>query len=278
MNLGYLGPRGTFSEQAAMTMAPGENIIPYHSFWEALEAVKENKLDGAIVPIENSIEGTVNATVDSLVFDVELYIQKLLIMPIEQCLLGYKGMKFEDIKTVMSHPHALPQCKQFFRKHMPQADMVTTSSTAEGIRLAAGSQKHEGIAAIGAKTAAELYGLEILAEGIQDNDSNFTQFILVSKNNTASPEMGKKTTLCFSTEDKPGSLYKLLDIFAIFDVNMSKIVSRPMRNRPMEYVFIIDLENENNEKDVRDALTMLERKTPFYKNLGFYNVIDKRKR
>lgn len=277
MNLGYLGPRGTFSEQAALIMAPGENIIPYHSFWEALEAVKEDRLDGAIVPIENSIEGTVNATVDSLVFDVDLYIQELLIMPIEQCLLGYKGMTAKDIKTIMSHPHALPQCKNFFRKNMPWADMETTSSTAEGIRIAAASGKQEGVAAIGAKTAAELYGLEILAEGIQDNNSNFTQFIWVSKNDTSEPENGKKTTLCFSTEDKPGSLYKLLDIFAIFDVNMSKIVSRPMRNKPMEYVFIIDLETENNEKDVRDALTMLKRKTPFYKNLGFYNVIDKRR-
>lgn len=277
MNIGYLGPSGTFSEQAAITLAPEENLIPYHSFWEALEAVEEDRLDGAIVPIENSIEGTVNATVDALVFDVNLYIQKLLIMPIEQCLLGYKGMKTGDIRSVMSHSHALPQCKNFFRERLPNADAVQVSSTAEGIRLAADSPKEKGVAAIGAKTAAKLYGLEVLAENIQDNNSNFTQFIWVSKNNTATPNNGKKTTLCFSTEDKPGSLYKLLDIFSIFDVNMSKIVSRPMRNKPMEYVFIIDLETENNEKDVRDALTMLKRKTPFYKNLGFYNVIDKRR-
>lgn len=276
MNIGYLGPEGTFSQQAAQTLAAGENIIPYHSFWEALEAVEEDKIDGAIVPIENSIEGTVNATVDTLVFDVNLCIQELLIMPIEQCLLGKPGMKIGNIKTVMSHSHALPQCKGFFREHLPRVDTVTTSSTAEGIRIAAESPIEAGVAAIGAKTAAKLYGLEILAEGIQDNNSNFTQFIRVSKNNTTTPEGGKRATLCFSTENKPGSLYKLLDIFAIFDVNMVKIVSRPMRNKPMEYVFIIDLETENNEKDVRDALTMLERKTSFYKNLGFYNVVDKR--
>ncbi len=275
MNIGYLGPRGTFTEQAALIMAGGENITPYHTFWEGLDAVESGMLDAAIVPIENSIEGTVNATVDSLIFDVDLYIQELLIMPIEQCLLAKKGTRIEDIKTVYSHPHALPQCKNFFRQHLPGADTIATSSTAEGIKTAAQSDDIS-VAAVGAKTAAALYGLEILAESIQDNNSNFTQFIKVSKNNTELPENGKKTTICFSTVDEPGSLYKLLDIFSIFDVNMSKIVSRPMRNKPMEYVFLIDLRADTNEKDVRDALTMIKRKTTFFKNLGSYRVIDRR--
>lgn len=275
MNIGYLGPRGTFTEQAALIMAGGESITPYHTFWEGLDAVESGMLDAAIVPIENSIEGTVNATVDSLIFDVDLYIQELLIMPIEQCLLAKKGTRIEDIKTVYSHPHALPQCKNFFRQHLPGADTIATSSTAEGIKTAAQSDDIS-VAAVGAKTAAALYGLEILAESIQDNNSNFTQFIKVSKNNTELPENGKKTTICFSTVDEPGSLYKLLDIFSIFDVNMSKIVSRPMRNKPMEYVFLIDLRADTNEKDVRDALTMIKRKTTFFKNLGSYRVIDRR--
>lgn len=274
MNVGYLGPRGTFTEQAAKIMAENDNIIPYHSFWEALEAVEEDKLDEAIVPIENSIEGTVNATIDTLIFDVNLYIQELLIMPIEQCLLAKKGMSIDKIKTVLSHPHALPQCKNFFREKLANAEGVPTSSTAEGIATVAKSGDGEPIAAIGAKTAAQLYGLEILAEGIQDNKSNFTQFIRVSKNCTETPYNNKKTTICFSTVDEPGSLYKLLDIFSIFDVNMSKIVSRPMKNKPMEYVFIIDLQTKDNEKDVRDALTMIKRKTSFFKNLGSYNVVD----
>ncbi len=274
MNVGYLGPRGTFTEQAAVIMAPEDNIIPYHSFWDALEAVQRDEIDEAIVPIENSIEGTVNATIDTLIFDVDLYIQELLILPIEQCLLAKKGMTIENIKTVYSHSHALPQCKNFFREKLPNADGVATSSTAEGVATVAKAAEGEPVAAIGAKTAAQLYGLEILAEGIQDNKSNFTQFIRVSKNPTEIPYNNKKTTICFSTVDEPGSLYKLLDIFSIFDVNMSKIVSRPMRNRPMEYVFIIDLQTQDNEKDVRDALTMIKRKTSFFKNLGSYNVVD----
>lgn len=196
-------------------------------------------------------------------------------MPIEQCLLAKKGTHIEDIKTVYSHPHALPQCKSFFREHLPDAELISTSSTAEGIRTVAESEDMT-IAAVGARTAAQLYGLEILGDGIQNNNSNFTQFIKVSKRNTQLPENGKKTTICFSTVDEPGSLYKLLDIFSIFDVNMSKIVSRPMRNRPMEYVFLIDLKTDNNEKDLRDALTMIKRKTTFFKNLGSYRVIDRR--
>ena len=274
MNVGYLGPRGTFTEQAARIMAPDDNIIPYHSFWEALEAVDKNELDEAIVPIENSIEGTVNATIDTLIFDVQLYIQELLILPIEQCLMAKKGMTIENIRTVYSHPHALPQCKNFFRESLAHAEGVATSSTAEGISIVAKSADGEPVAAIGAKTAAQLYGLEILAEGIQDNKSNFTQFIRVSKNPTETPYNNKKTTICFSTVDEPGSLYKLLDIFSIFDVNMSKIISRPMKDKPMEYVFIIDLQTRDNEKDVRDALTMIKRKTSFFKNLGSYDVID----
>jgi prephenate dehydratase len=270
MSIGYLGPRGTFTEQAAKLMTVGEEIIPYHSFWEGIEAVASGKLDAAIVPIENSIEGTVNATVDSLIFDVDLYIQELMILPIKQCLLAKRGTKISDIKTVFSHPHALPQCRNFFREKLPNAGTIATSSTAEGIRTVSQSDDIS-VAAIGAKPAAELYGLEVLGEGIQDNNRNFTQFIRVAKNNTELPENGKNTTICFSTMDEPGSLYKLLDIFSIFDVNMSKIVSRPM-----EYVFLVDLQTDNNENDVRDALKMIKRKTTFFKNLGSYNVIDKR--
>lgn len=275
MDIGYLGPRGTFSEQAASMLAEDENIIPYRSFWDALDAVQNDRIDAAIVPVENSIEGTVNATVDTLIFDVGLYIQKLLILPIEQCLLVKKGAKISDIKKVYSHAHALPQCRAFFRENMPDAVQESVSSTAEGIRLAAEADD-VSIAAVGAKTAASLYGLEVAAENIQDNNDNFTQFILVAKQNTELPENGKLTTISFSTVHEPGSLYKLLDIFSIFDVNMSKIISRPMRNKPMEYVFLIDLKCDDNEKDVRDALTMIKRKTTFFKNLGSYKVIDKR--
>ena len=272
MDVGYLGPRGTFTEQAAKIMMPNDNLIPYHTFAEALIAVEKGNISSAVVPIENSIEGIVNSTVDSLIFDVNLNIQRLLVLPINQCFIAKKGADIKNIKKIYSHPHAIPQCKKYLSKNFIEADTISVSSTAEAIKFVA--ETDENVAGIGNSAAAELYGLEIIQESIQDTDDNFTMFILVSKNKTNDYAPGKKITLCFSTENKPGSLYKLLDIFSIFDINMSKIYSRPMKSKPMEYVFFIDIDIEDNVKDIQDALKLIERKTTFFKNLGCYNTID----
>lgn len=276
MQAGYLGPRGTFTEQAAKIMTGGQDIIPFKSFWEALEAVECGKIQEAVVPIENSIEGVVNASMDCLIFDVELYIQELLIMPIEQNLIAKKGTNISGIKKIYSHSHAIPQCKKFIRENIPGAQLQSVSSTADGIRLAANAADDECIAAIGSLAGAELYGLEVLAKSIQDTNSNFTQFARVSKQPSAEIKNNSKATICFSTENRPGTLYRMLEIFSIFDANMSKISSRPMRDRPMEYVFIIDLDIYDNSEDIKSALSLLQRKTSFFKNLGVYNVIDLR--
>ncbi|MGN1318843.1 MAG: prephenate dehydratase [Lachnospirales bacterium] len=274
MKVGYLGPRGTFTEQAAKIMMPKDELIPYHSFSEALKAVNSDELDCAVVPIENSIEGIVNQTVDCLIFDVNLYIQKLLILPINQCFITKFGADLENITKIYSHSHAIPQCKKYISEKYPKADTISASSTAEAIKFVANSS--DNIAGIGNKMAAELYGLQVVEDSIQDTDDNFTMFIKVEKKESFDYESGKKITLCFSTANEPGALYKLLDIFSIFDINMSKIYSRPMKNKPMEYIFFIDIEIENNVNDIRDALKLIERKTTFFKNLGSYNVIDMR--
>lgn len=274
MKVGYLGPRGTFSEQAARILAKDNELIPYHSFFDGLKAVACGEVDEAVVPIENSIEGVVNATIDSLAFDVDLYIQELLIMPIEQCLIAKKGTDIKDIKKIMSHPHAIPQCKNYINQNLPEAEIETKASTAGAIRTVAESS--ENIAGIGAKCAAELYGLEVVAEGIQDTNSNFTEFARVSKQESLDYANNNKVTICFSTADKPGALLGLLDIFSIYDINMSKIFSRPMRNKPLEYIFIIDLDVDNNSDDIKEAIKLLERKTTFCKNLGCYNIVDRR--
>lgn len=272
MDVGYLGPRGTFTEQAAKIMLPEDNLIPYHTFAEALKEVDDGKISAAVVPIENSIEGIVNSTVDALIFDVDLNIQKLLVLPINQCFIAKKGVDLNNIKKIYSHPHAIPQCKKYLSENYIDADTIAVSSTAEAIRLVADSD--ENIAGIGNSAAAELYGLEVIDEGIQDTNDNFTMFILVSKNKSHKYVSGKKITLCFSTANKPGALYKLLDIFSIFDINMSKIYSRPMKNKPMEYVFFIDIDIQDNVTDVIDALKLIKRKTTFFKNLGCYNIIN----
>lgn len=274
MDIGYLGPRGTFTEQAALIMAKGENIIPFRSFWEALEAVEKGQIQQAIVPIENSIEGVVNATVDCLIFDVNLYIQELLIMPIEQSLIAKKGTTVDSIKKVYSHSHAIPQCKEYIREHLPNAVLQSVSSTADGIRRVSQSNNDEYCAAIGSKNAADLYGLQVLAQSIQDTNNNFTLFARVSKKSSVDIKDNSKVTICFSTENKPGYLFKMLDIFSIYDINMTKIFSRPMKNKPMEYVFLIDLDVDNNTDDVENALKLIARKTTFFKNLGAYKVVD----
>lgn len=273
MKTGYLGPQGTFTEMAAKLMSRDNEIIPYHSFSEALMAVEKCEADEAVVPFENSIEGVVNGTADCLIFDVDLYIQELLILPIRQCLIAKEGTKTEDITRILSHPHAIPQCRNFIEKYMPQAELISESSTAEAIRKV--SESDYGTAGIGAQCAAEMYGLSVLYEGIQNTDNNFTQFLRVSKKKNLE-YIREKVTICFSTTDEPGALYKILDIFSIFDINMSKIVSRPMRNKPMEYVFLIDLDVNNNSKDIEDAIKLIERKSSFCKNLGCYNVTDNR--
>lgn len=274
MKVGYLGPRGTFTEQAARILAKGNELVPYHSFLDALKAVACDEVEEAVVAVENSIEGVVNATIDALAFDVDLYIQELLIMPIEQCLIAKKGTNISDIKKIMSHPHAIPQCKNFINEYMSMADLETKASTAGAIKAVADGA--ENIAGIGAKSAAELYGLEVLADGIQDTNDNFTEFARISKRKALNYNNGNKVTICFSTLDEPGALLKLLDIFSVYDVNMSKIFSRPMRNKPLEYIFIIDLDVNNNSDDIIAAIKLLERKTTFCKNLGCYSILDKR--
>lgn len=273
MKIAYLGPRGTFTEMAAKILARDNDIVPYHSFYDALMAVEKGEADEAVVPVENSIEGVVNGTADCLIFDVHLYIQELLILPIRQCLIAKEGTELREVTHIMSHPHAIPQCRDFIEKYMPHAEIVTESSTAEAIKKV--SLSDEKAAGIGAECAADLYGLSVIKKNIQNTDNNFTQFVRVSKKKSI--EYNKdKVTICFSTTDEPGALYKILDIFSIFDVNMSKIASRPMRNKPMEYVFLIDLDVNNNSKDIEDAIKLIERKSSFCKNLGCYAIRDNR--
>ena len=273
MDVGYLGPEGTFTEEATLLLANGENTVPYHNFYEALHAVDDGKINSAVVPVENVIEGIVNATVDELIFSVNLHINEMLILPINQNLIAKKGTKVEDIKEVISH-HAIPQCKNFLNEYLPNVPRTTASSTAEAIRMVSASD--QCIAGIGNKRAAELYGLEVLKECIQDNKNNFTQFVRVSKTPNMDNKNAKVCTLTFSTPNKPGELFKVMEIFSVYNLNMSKISSRPMKERPMEYVFMVDVDIDNNLEDIENAIKLIKRKTSFYKNLGFYPVRDLR--
>ncbi|MBQ7265801.1 MAG: prephenate dehydratase [Firmicutes bacterium] len=272
MKVAYLGPDGTFSRQAADILCPDSEKIPFSTFTEVLGACQDGKADQAVVPIENSIEGVVNASIDELVFEKELYIQEILNLPIEQNLMAKKGTRIEDVKKIISHSHAIPQCKNFL-KTLPEAVIETVSSTGEGARLASIAEGNN-VAAVGNKAAADIYGLEILKSSIQDNKNNITRFARVSATPTIDYENKQKQTIAFSTLDEPGALYGVLEIFSVYGINLSDIFSRPMKNRLKEYVFVVDIDINNNIDDIKQAIKLMERKSSFIKVLGIYSEIS----
>ena len=277
MKIAYLGPKGTFTEQAAMRFsilsgAQEFSPSPLTSIEDVFEAVETGAADCGVVPIENSIEGGVNAAIDTLIFDSDLFISKQLTLPIVQNLMVSEKNAGRDVTRIISHPQALAQCRKFINRVYPDATIEIAASTAEAAKIVAASS--EAVAAIGPKNSADIYGLKIICENIQDNKNNTTQFILLTKTDTSLPKNGCSTSVVFSTKDEPGELYRVLGIFAIWNLNMTRILSRPTKNRQGEYVFFIEISEYGNAADVSDALTMIKRKTIFFKNLGSYQIVD----
>lgn len=271
IRIGYLGPKGTFSHEAmkkyiADRPHTGHDLL---SISEIIAAVRDGRLDEAIVPIENSIEGAVNVTMDELAQETGLNIKAELVIPIRQHLLVKRGTDIMRIKCVLSHPQPLGQCRRFLTEQMPNAHLkavYSTAAAAEEVAAGAGD-----LAAIGSEMSAEAYGLEIAVTDIQDYDNNYTRFIVVSK--TGAVRTGRdKTSIVFSAEDKPGSLYRILDIFNLWDINMTRIESRPTRNKLGRYIFFVDIIGHMEDEDIKDALTMIKRKTTFFKILGSYPI------
>jgi prephenate dehydratase len=269
IRIGYLGPKGTFSHEALKKYigdAP-HSAGDFQSIPEVLEAVGNNLLDEAIVPVENSIEGSVSATMDILAHESGLMVKAELILPIRENLLVKPGASISDIRYVLSHPQPLGQCRKFLSERLPHAvikAVYSTSAAAEEVMNGSG-----GMAAIGSAAAAEVYGLEIAAANIHDHDNNQTRFFIMGKKD-ASRTGNDKTSIIFSTEDKPGSLYKILDIFNLWDINMTRIESRPAKNMLGRYIFFVDIAGHREDEDVKDALTMVGRKTSFLRILGSY--------
>ena len=272
--VGYLGPKGTFSQQAVelyLKQKPLYTSQPFATIQDVFNAAMKGEISDAVVPIENSIEGAVSATLDMLAFDTELLIKAELIIPIRQNLLAKRGSSLGDIMRVISHPQPIGQCRKFLAEMLPTAEITYTYSTASAAEEV--SQGSQGIAAIGSYAAAEEYDLEIISEGIQDTDNNMTRFVVMGKNDSERTG-ADKTSIVFSTEDKPGSLYRILDIFNLWDINMTRIESRPSKDKLGKYVFFIDLAGHNTDEDLSSALMMVKRKTSFYKFLGSYGVFE----
>jgi len=271
IKIGFLGPMGTFSHEALLQyIKDNKDYIPFgfNTISDLLLAVQKDELDQAIAPIENSLEGAVNVTMDMMASDVDLKIKSEFVLPVVENLLVKKGTRFQDIKHILSHPQPIGQCIKYINSSFPCAEVRYVYSTAGAAEEV--SRGEPGLAAIGSAAAAEVYGLEILERGIQDGENNHTRFVIVSAAEDSPRTGSDKTSIVFSTDNEPGSLYRVLDIFNLWDINMTRIESRPAKNELGKYIFFVDVEGHREDENIRDALTMIKRKTSFYKFLGSY--------
>lgn len=267
--IGYLGPAGTFTEEAALIYSQNQlcQFAPYSSISELIYAVDAGEVDESVVPLENALEGTVNVTVDILVHEVQVSISGELVLPIHHCLVARPGLRMDQITMILSHPQALAQCRKYLHDTMGIFDLRAAASTAAAAREV--SESHENWAAIATRRAAELFGLEILKADIEDHQDNCTRFVVLSRQNP--PPSGRdKTSIAFTVNDQPGSLYQALKIFADHKVNLSKIESRPMRTLLGQYLFLVDMEGHCTDGYVAAALNELSDKSKFFKILGSY--------
>ena len=262
-SISFLGPKGTFTHEAASII--GDDLIPYCTIPAVLESVVNDESLYGVVPIENSIEGPVGITLDSLANKFDLKIYKEIIIPINQNLIVNPGTKMEDIEDVYSHAQAIAQCQEFISRNKIQPHYAI--STANAAKSIIGDKTK---AAIGNSMAAELYNLEILKRDIQDTENNETRFVVVSKEDHE-PTGRDKTSIIFSIyEDKPGALYDVLGIFRKNDINLTKIESRPSKKGLGKYLFFIDYIGHRKDAIFEDIINEIDEKTYFLKILGSY--------
>ena len=219
-----------------------------------LDAVARGEVELGFVPIENGIEGTVSATIDGLIHDVDLHIQREVVMDIHLHLMARPGTALDDIRSVSSYPHALAQCQKYLAQELPEAEQRAANSTADAARLL-GESGSADEAAIAPRLAAERYGLVVLAEDVEDHPDNQTRFVLVAKTRIPKPTGHDKTSIvCFQRADHPGSLHGILGQFAARNINLTKLESRPTKQGLGDYCFVIDLSGHVGDEVVADCL------------------------
>ncbi len=264
----FLGPEGTFSHAALVALgledveAVGCPTIP-----DVFEAVESQECDRGIVPIENLIEGSVNATLDSLAFDHELTIQSESVLDVRHALIAAPGSKMADIRLVVSHPHATAQARRWLWKNLPGVEVCAANSTAEAVERAVGEP---GVAAVGTELAAELSGGLVLARSVEDHKGNQTRFVTLGTGLRDRTGRDKTSLALFLHKDKPGALLMILSEFAYGGLNLTKIQSRPTKKQLGEYMFFVDLEGHVADPEVAMALDCLRLKLRTVKVLGSY--------
>jgi chorismate mutase/prephenate dehydratase len=266
VRVAFQGERGAYSESAVYSFFGAQvEVKPCRDLTEVFENVDEQESQYGVVPIENSLEGSVNQTYDLfLVHDLKVCGE--IILRVSHCLIANPSTSLEEVKAVYSHPQALAQCREFLERL--GRELIPTYDTAGSVKML----KEKGLkdaAAVASERAAELYGMKILAREIEDNPANYTRFFVLSKED--SPVTGRdKTSIIFSTTHTPGALYQALGEFAKRNINLAKIESRPTKQKPWEYNFYLDFEGHRGEARCAEALKELEKSTTFIKILGSY--------
>jgi len=278
LRIGFLGPEGTFTEEALFREAEyaDSEIVPLDSLADVLESVIRADVDLGFVPLENAIEGTVRDIIDSLVFDYDLRIQREVVLDVHLHLMAAPGTALGDVERVASIPVATAQCRRFLNERLPQAETVATNSTADAARLLGEgdpSMTAHPTAAIAPRLAAKLYGLEILADNIEDHPDNQTRFVSLARTGIPARTGHDRTSIaCFQGADHPGSLYAILGHFAARSINLTKLESRPTKQALGDYCFIIDFEGHIGDAVVADCLADLHAELAGVKFLGSYPV------
>jgi prephenate dehydratase len=279
-SIGFLGPVGTFTEEALrLTLAhpPAGSaadpvIIPYPSLPDTAQAVADGAVECALVPIENSIEGSVSVTVDLLAHEIDnVQVVREVRLPIRHRLIARPGVRLQDITKVVSHPHANAQCRRWLREHLPGVEVEAANSTAQAVEKVSAIADRTW-AAIGTELAAEAYGCVVLEQSIEDHDDNETRFIYLSQTRERQDlsEPYKTSMVCKILKDQPGALLLILQEFAHRYINLTKIESRPSKRSLGDYIFLIDLEGRVDDQVVNDALRCLTCKLLEVKVLGSY--------
>ncbi len=266
-----MGPSGTYTEQALLSQPDlaAADTRPVGSIPDVLNAVVEGEVDLAFVPIENAIEGAVNVTQDALAFDLDLLIQREVILDVELDLLAWPGTALADIDRVISFPVALAQCRAFLRENVPDAEVEAATSTADAARQVA--ELGPGAAAIANPLAAELYGLEALERAIEDHPGNQTRFLLLGREGVPLPTGHDKTSVVvYQRANEPGSLVMILQEFAARNIDLNRLESRPTKHRLGDYCFLFEFEGHIGDEVVADCLRDLKMKQGDVKFLGSF--------
>ena len=270
MRLAYQGEPGAYSEAAALQYGgPQAETLPCKTFEDVFDAVSRKKASHGVVPLENSIGGTIHRNYD-LLLDHDLTITGEVELDVVHCLQALPGTKIGDIKVVYSHPQALAQCERYLKELGASVEAVY--DTAGGAKLVA-EKKLAGAAALASRRAAEVFGLEVLQEAVQDYEFNITRFAIIGG---APPADANKTTIVFALPSTPGALFKALSVFALRDINLTKLESRPMRGRPWEYLFYVEVDAPRSDLGCARALTHLAEFARWTRVLGTYKGAERR--